>query len=197
MAGGRGGPTCAFPRAHWPGSTACASDLGAPAREDLVAGAGAGRRRPHSVLPHWGLWDRVSYALPKHCEVRIAIEEAARLHPAGRCWAATTTEGLLIYSLDAQLLFDPFELDTSVTPGRVRAALRQRDFTRAVLMAFRLNERELLQETLESVPWDESEHRAGRAASTPVRRGLGSQRVQRSPRFGFSAASLAFFLSHS
>ncbi|ELK03567.1 Periodic tryptophan protein 2 like protein [Pteropus alecto] len=75
----------------------------------------------------------------------------------GRCWAATTTEGLLIYSLDAQLLFDPFELDTSVTPGRVRAALRQRDFTRAVLMAFRLNERELLQEALESVPWDEIE----------------------------------------
>lgn len=75
----------------------------------------------------------------------------------GRCWAATTTEGLLIYSLDAQMLFDPFELDTSVTPARIRAALRQRDFTRAILLAFRLNERKLLQETLEAVPWDESE----------------------------------------
>lgn len=132
----------------------------APAtREDLLAGAGG--RRPHSVLLRWGPWDRVSYPFPKHREVRIAVQGAARLHPAGRCWAATTTEGLLIYSLDAQLLFDPFELDTSVTPGRVRAALRQRDFTRAVLMAFRLNERELLQEALESVPWDESERRAG------------------------------------
>lgn len=79
---------------------------------------------------------------------------------AGRCWAATTTEGLLIYSLDARMLFDPFELDTSVTPTRVRAALRQRDFTRAILMAFRLNERKLLQEALESVPWDEGEPRA-------------------------------------
>ena len=55
------------------------------------------------------------------------------------------------------MLFDPFELDTSVTPGRIRAALRQRDFTRAILMAFRLNERKLLQEALESVPWDEIE----------------------------------------
>ncbi|XP_036299613.1 periodic tryptophan protein 2 homolog isoform X2 [Pipistrellus kuhlii] len=73
----------------------------------------------------------------------------------GRCWAATTTEGLLIYSLDTQMLFDPFELDTSVTPGRIRAALRQKDFTRAILMAVRLNEKLLLQETLESVPWDE------------------------------------------
>lgn len=60
------------------------------------------------------------------------------------------------------MLFDPFELDTSVTPARVRAALRQQDFTRAILMAFRLNERSLLQETLESVPWDQGERRAGR-----------------------------------
>lgn len=63
------------------------------------------------------------------------------------------------------MLFDPFELDTSVTPGRIRAALRQRDFTRAILMALRLNEKKLVQEALESVPWAESEHRTwlGRA----------------------------------
>nr|KAF6477852.1 hypothetical protein HJG59_010759 [Molossus molossus] len=53
------------------------------------------------------------------------------------------------------MLFDPFELDTSVTPGQIRAALRQSDFTRAILMAVRLNEKKLLQEALESVPWDE------------------------------------------
>nr|XP_031316555.1 periodic tryptophan protein 2 homolog isoform X1 [Camelus dromedarius] len=87
-------------------------------------------------------------------EIRVT---SLRFSPTGRCWAATTTEGLLIYSLDARMLFDPFELDTSVTPGRIRAALRQRDFTRAILMAFRLNERKLLQEALESVPWDEIE----------------------------------------
>lgn len=74
----------------------------------------------------------------------------------GRCWAATSTEGLLIFSLDAQMLFDPFELDTSVTPGRIREALRQREFTRAILMAFRLNEKKLAQEVLEAVPQDES-----------------------------------------
>ncbi|XP_047653600.1 periodic tryptophan protein 2 homolog isoform X2 [Phacochoerus africanus] len=87
-------------------------------------------------------------------EIRVT---SLRFSPTGRCWAATTTEGLLIYSLDARMLFDPFELDTSVTPARVRAALRQQDFTRAILMAFRLNERKLLQEALESVPWDEVE----------------------------------------
>ncbi|XP_012586613.1 PREDICTED: periodic tryptophan protein 2 homolog [Condylura cristata] len=75
----------------------------------------------------------------------------------GRSWAATTTEGLLIYSLDTRLLFDPFELDTSITPAGIRAALRQRDFTRALLMAARLNEQALLQEALEAVPWGEIE----------------------------------------
>lgn len=54
------------------------------------------------------------------------------------------------------MLFDPFELDTSVTPGRIREALRQREFTRAILMAFRLNERKLAKEALEAVPQDES-----------------------------------------
>ncbi|KAM9695578.1 periodic tryptophan protein 2 homolog isoform 3-T3 [Trichechus inunguis] len=87
-------------------------------------------------------------------EIRVT---SLRFSPTGRCWAATTTEGLLIYSLDARMTFDPFELDTSITPSRIRAALRQRDFTRAILMAFRLNEQALVQEALESVPQDEVE----------------------------------------
>lgn len=66
------------------------------------------------------------------------------------------------------MLFDPFELDTDVTPARIRAAVRQQDLTRAILMAFRLNERTLLQEVLESVPWDEGERRTGPAASRPL-----------------------------
>lgn len=88
----------------------------------------------------------VSHALCGQCSVPSA----------GHCWAATTTEGLLIYSLDTQLLFDPFQLDTSITPARVRAALREGLFTRALLMALRLNERPLVQEALEAVPASES-----------------------------------------
>ncbi|XP_062060510.1 periodic tryptophan protein 2 homolog [Lepus europaeus] len=87
-------------------------------------------------------------------EIRVT---SLRFSPTGRCWAATTTEGLLLYSLDSQMLFDPFELDTSVTPKRIREALRRREFTQAILMAFRLNEQTLVQEALEAVPWDEIE----------------------------------------
>ncbi|XP_012926824.1 periodic tryptophan protein 2 homolog isoform X2 [Heterocephalus glaber] len=87
-------------------------------------------------------------------EIRVS---SLRFSPTGRCWAATSTEGLLIFSLDDRMLFDPYELDTSVTPGRVREVLRQGEFTRAILMAFRLNERTLMQEALEAVPWAEIE----------------------------------------
>ncbi|KAM5281204.1 periodic tryptophan protein 2 homolog [Ctenodactylus gundi] len=87
-------------------------------------------------------------------EIRVT---SLRFSPTGRCWAATSTEGLLIFSLDARMLFDPYELDTSVTPGRIRKALRRRQFTQAILMAFRLNEKTLTQEALEAVPWAEIE----------------------------------------
>ncbi|XP_037380765.1 periodic tryptophan protein 2 homolog isoform X1 [Talpa occidentalis] len=92
----------------------------------------------------------------RHFKPEIRVTSLS-FSPTGRCWAATTTEGLLIYSLDTRLLFDPFELDTSITPARIRAALRQRDFTRALLMALRLNEQALLREALEAVPWAEIE----------------------------------------
>ncbi|XP_022371691.1 periodic tryptophan protein 2 homolog [Enhydra lutris kenyoni] len=112
-----------------------------------------------------GVEDGVAVPLPgvkkgdmssRHFKPEIRVT-SLRFSPTGRCWAATTTEGLLVYSLDTQMLFDPFELDTGVTPARIRVALRQQDYTRAILMAFRLNERKLLQEALESVPWEEVE----------------------------------------
>lgn len=85
--------------------------------------------------------------------------------PTGRAWAAATTEGLLIYSLDnrsalcqtraallgglwvhaltylsyyCRLLFDPFDLDIDVTRDNVTKVLEQRDFIKALVMSFRL-----------------------------------------------------------
>lgn len=82
-------------------------------------------------------------------EVRVTC---LRFSPTGRSWAATTTEGLLIYSLDSGLVFDPFELDLDITPSSVRRTLRQKEYTAAIVMAFRLNEKALIREVLESVP---------------------------------------------
>ncbi|NXD19079.1 PWP2 protein, partial [Spelaeornis formosus] len=73
----------------------------------------------------------------------------------GRNWAATTTEGLLLYSLDSGLIFDPFELDIDVTPSNIRKTLSQKEYTMAIVMAFKLNEKKLIQEVIEAVPSSE------------------------------------------
>ncbi|NXQ23667.1 PWP2 protein, partial [Alaudala cheleensis] len=73
----------------------------------------------------------------------------------GRSWAATTTEGLLLYSLDSGLIFDPFELDIDVTPSNIHKTLSQKEYTVAIVMAFKLNEKKLIQEVIEAVPSSE------------------------------------------
>lgn len=85
-------------------------------------------------------------------EIRVTC---LRFSPTGRSWSATTTEGLLIYSLDSGLVFDPFDLDIDITPSNVRKVLQQKEYTKAIVMAFRLNEKKLIQEVLETVPYNE------------------------------------------
>lgn len=72
--------------------------------------------------------------------------------PTGRDFAAATTEGLLIYSLDTKLMFDPFELDEEITPNTIRETIKDKDFGKAVLMALRLNETDLIRQAVEHVP---------------------------------------------
>ena len=71
---------------------------------------------------------------------------------AGRAWAATTTEGLLIYSLDHNLVFDPFDLEMDITPENVHKTLGRGEYSIAIMLAFRLNEQPLIQQVLETIP---------------------------------------------
>lgn len=49
--------------------------------------------------------------------------------PTGQQWAAATTEGLLIYSLNSNLVFDPWDLQLGITPASVREALNKDDYS--------------------------------------------------------------------
>lgn len=49
-----------------------------------------------------------------------ARSTCVRFSPTGREWAACTTDGLLLYSLDEAAVFDPSDLDESVTPEAVQ-----------------------------------------------------------------------------
>uniref|UniRef100_A0A3B4BD38 Small-subunit processome Utp12 domain-containing protein n=1 Tax=Periophthalmus magnuspinnatus TaxID=409849 RepID=A0A3B4BD38_9GOBI len=85
-------------------------------------------------------------------EIRVS---SLRFSPTGRSWAATSTEGLLIYSLDGSMVFDPYDLDLDVTPESIHKQLRLKEWTSAIVLAFRLNERALKQEVIETVPHDQ------------------------------------------
>lgn len=70
----------------------------------------------------------------------------------GREWAATTTEGLLIYALDNNLVFDPFDLEMDIVPENVVKMLDKKEYSTALMLAFRLNENALIQRVLEQIP---------------------------------------------
>lgn len=77
---------------------------------------------------------------------------AVRFSPTGRSWAASTTDGLMIYSLDEDILFDPFDLEMDITPETVLEALADKEYLKSLCMAFRLNEKPLLHTVFESIP---------------------------------------------
>ena len=82
-------------------------------------------------------------------EIRVP---AVAFSPNGRAFCAATTEGLLVYSLDNTLQFDPFDLDLDITPATTMEAVKEKDFLRAFVMAFRLNERTLIRRVYETIP---------------------------------------------
>ncbi|XP_014678751.1 PREDICTED: periodic tryptophan protein 2 homolog [Priapulus caudatus] len=88
-------------------------------------------------------------------DIRVSC---VQFSPTGRAWAATTTEGLLVFSTDANLVFDPFELGVEVTQGSVRKTLQRKEYSLALILAFRLNEQSLIRQVIECTPYNSVEH---------------------------------------
>ena len=109
---------------------------------------------------HSDLEDRIDRLLPgsrkgdpslRSTRPEVRVTSIAFL-PTAAAIAAALTEGLLIYSVDETVLFDPFELDVDVTPLATLECLSQREYLTALVMAFRLNEHYLIQRVYEHVP---------------------------------------------
>ncbi|WVQ83639.1 hypothetical protein IAT38_005781 [Cryptococcus sp. DSM 104549] len=106
------------------------------------------------------LEDRLDKTLPgaakgdlsKRKHRREARTSCVRFSATGRSWAAASTEGLLIYSLDESTTFDPFDLSLDLTPESVLATLASGDHLIALVMALRLSEAPLLQRVYEGIP---------------------------------------------
>ncbi|RCI07452.1 hypothetical protein L249_4526 [Ophiocordyceps polyrhachis-furcata BCC 54312] len=114
--------------------------------DDDDADDGDGRRGPR--LPGSKRGD--PSARKQMPEVRVT---GVDFSPSGTAFCAASTEGLIIYSLDAMPQFDPLDLDMEVTPASTLAVLTtERDHVKALVMAFRLNEQALIQHVFQAVP---------------------------------------------
>lgn len=82
-------------------------------------------------------------------EVRVP---GVAFSPTGRAFCAASTEGLLIYSVDAGVQFDPFDLDVDVTPESTLKTLTRKEYLKALVMAFRLNNAQLVTRVYRAIP---------------------------------------------
>eukprot|EP00250_Pteridium_aquilinum_P004303 c14523_g1_i1 orf=130-3006(+) len=85
----------------------------------------------------------------------VARTRCLHISPTGRSWVAATTEGVLVYSMDDNMVFDPTDLDIDVTPEAIQSALKEGQHTRALMLALRLNEPRHIRKCIESVPLSE------------------------------------------
>lgn len=79
------------------------------------------------------------------------LSTALGFSPTGREWAAATTQGLQIFSLDEAIHFAPTDLDLSITPQSIRKAIRDHEYTHALNMALHLSERDIIKEAVDAV----------------------------------------------
>ena len=80
--------------------------------------------------------------------------KCVRFSPNGSAWAAASTEGLLVYTLDDNLVFDPFDLDIDITPDSIKSTVADGLYSRALLMSLHLNEKELIVQCIEAPPME-------------------------------------------
>jgi periodic tryptophan protein 2 len=78
---------------------------------------------------------------------------AVAFSSTGREWAAVSDDGLHVYSLDENMIFDLISLTEAITPAAVQSKLRIGDHGLALRMALHLNEASLVQEVMEHTPF--------------------------------------------
>lgn len=88
----------------------------------------------------------------------------------GREWSTVSGEGLHVFSLDEDMIFDPISLTEAVTPGAVNTKLHAGDYGTALRMAVHLNEFSLVKQVLEETPYASIPH---------VARAIGADQIER------------------
>jgi periodic tryptophan protein 2 len=122
---------------------------------------GAGSGGPGGSLPGAGAWNGAGSSRSSGLDVKkrpVIRCKHVTFAPTGQGWAASTTEGVMVFTRDTGAAFDPTDLGEDVTPSAARRALRHGDARLALLMSLRLkgadDDESLVAETLERVAPD-------------------------------------------
>ncbi|PJF18991.1 hypothetical protein PSACC_01201 [Paramicrosporidium saccamoebae] len=77
---------------------------------------------------------------------------SVKMAPTNRAFAALSPDGLVIHSLDEQLIFDPFDLELDITSENIQTALVSGEHLKAFIMALRLNIPKVTEHVIVSIP---------------------------------------------
>lgn len=79
---------------------------------------------------------------------------ATKFSPTGLMWAAASTEGVVLFSLDPGSSFNPLGAGTAISPQTILDALDEKNFDAALYMALRLNIASTTTMVLEMIPYE-------------------------------------------
>lgn len=105
----------------------------------------------------------------------------------GREWAAVSGEGLHVYSIDDEMVFDPIQLTEEITPASVEAKVIAGKHSIALRMAIHLNEVALIKNVIEETPFDSIAYTVKSIAPEQLERlmQIVSTRIYESPHIEF------------
>lgn len=83
-------------------------------------------------------------------DVRVS---AVRMAPTNRAFAALSGEGMMVFSLEEGMKFDPFDLEVDLTPAHIERALHEeKHYLKALVMALRLNVPAITEQVVMAIP---------------------------------------------
>ncbi|PVV02358.1 hypothetical protein BB560_003190 [Smittium megazygosporum] len=112
------------------------------------------------------LEDRLDMSLPgvksgdlsKRNTKEIVRTSCIRFSPSGKQFAASTNMGLVIFSLDNNLYFDPYDLEVDITPSVVKELLFNEHYLRALVYSLRLGENTITNLVYNNIPLSQVQH---------------------------------------
>lgn len=72
-----------------------------------------------------------------------------KFSPSNDSFCCCTTEGLIIYSIDDMMLFNPIDLDINITIDSIQNTIKEGSINKALLMSLCLNEKEYIIKCIE------------------------------------------------